>query len=242
MSLHDKLRNTIDTNDTPACSSAQLHSLRGQSPHPTAHHRPILTAHSPSRRPLRRDIGQATARLAKAFGMRIVALRRRPQLSSEDSILDAVYPPDKLLDLMSAADYVLVATPLTADTLGLVSADAIAAMRPEGVLINLGRGPCVDEGALASALAARRIKGAALDVFTVEPLPQDSPLWVRSTHEPAPYPSPTHPLLLPLPVRVMSCASSRGGGGTAQRRVWATGGGWGCGLVGGRCGYSRLSA
>lgn len=219
---------------------------------------------SPPPSPLKRrsDIGQAAARLARAFGMRVVALRRRPQLSSADSLTDAVYPPEKLTDLMAASDYVLVATPLTPETLGIISAEAIAAMKPDGVLINLGRGPCVDEGALAKcafcavcvlrfacrggecfvglralrgglgwggarcaaaaaaeraaagtspalpccaarrratrlsdalttplanhrntlspparALSERRIKGAALDVFTVEPLPPDSPLW-----------------------------------------------------------------
>ena len=93
-------------------------------------------------------MAQAAGRLAKAVGMRVLALRRRPQLSSEDALLDGVYPPDGLLDLMADSDYVLVATPLTPATQGMVGAAALAAMKPTAVLINLGRGPCVDEEAL----------------------------------------------------------------------------------------------
>ena len=79
--------------------------------------------------------------------------------------------------MLSTCDYVVMATPLTDETRGMFDEAAIAALRPHAVFINLGRGPCVDEAALAAALTERRIKGAALDVFTVEPLPADSPLW-----------------------------------------------------------------
>jgi phosphoglycerate dehydrogenase-like enzyme len=78
---------------------------------------------------------------------------------------------------MRRADDVVVATPLTADTRGLVSQAAIGAMKPGAVLVNVGRGPVVDEAALARALTERRIRGAALDVFETEPLPAGSPLW-----------------------------------------------------------------
>jgi phosphoglycerate dehydrogenase-like enzyme len=90
---------------------------------------------------------------------------------------DAVYTPDQICDLMAASDYVVAATPYTPETDKLVSAAAIAAMRPTGVFINLGRGRCVDEDALVEALTHRRIRGAALDVFATEPLPAASPLW-----------------------------------------------------------------
>lgn len=126
------------------------------------------------------DIGQATARLARAFKMRVVALRRRAELSAEEraeGVLDALYTPAQLLDLMTASDYVVAATPWTPQTNKIISRDAIAAMRPNGVLVNVGRGKCVDEEALIEALTERRIRGAALDVFAAEPLPAASPLW-----------------------------------------------------------------
>lgn len=78
---------------------------------------------------------------------------------------------------MAASDYVVAATPWTPDTDKLVSAAAIAAMKPNAVFVNVGRGKCVDEEALIEALSARRIRGAALDVFATEPLPASSPLW-----------------------------------------------------------------
>ncbi len=75
------------------------------------------------------------------------------------------------------SDYVVCSTPYTPATHELVSAAAIAAMKPEAVLINVGRGKCVDEPALIRALQEGKIRGAGLDVFYTEPLPADSPLW-----------------------------------------------------------------
>ncbi|EFJ46809.1 hypothetical protein VOLCADRAFT_92635, partial [Volvox carteri f. nagariensis] len=126
------------------------------------------------------DIGQACGRLAKAFRMRVVALRRRVELSAEEQaagVVDKVFPPDQLQALMSVSDYVVMATPYTPGTHRMVDAAAIAAMRPHAVFINVGRGKCVDEAALVEALQGGRIRGAALDVFDTEPLPPDSPLW-----------------------------------------------------------------
>ncbi|KAF8058054.1 ddh [Scenedesmus sp. PABB004] len=126
------------------------------------------------------DIGRATAVLAKAFRMRVVALRRNTTLSAEEQaegVVERMYSPAQLPELMAASDYVVVATPHTPATDKLVSAAAIAAMKPTGVLVNVGRGKCVDEEALIEALRARRIRGAALDVFATEPLPPESPLW-----------------------------------------------------------------
>jgi phosphoglycerate dehydrogenase-like enzyme len=123
------------------------------------------------------DIGRAVAERAHRLGMRVLALRRRPALSAGDPWVDETLPPGALLSLMRRADDVVVATPLTPETRGLVGETAIGAMKPGAVLVNLGRGPVVDEPALVRALAERRIRGAALDVFETEPLPAGHALW-----------------------------------------------------------------
>jgi phosphoglycerate dehydrogenase-like enzyme len=79
--------------------------------------------------------------------------------------------------MIGRCDYVALALPLTSETRGLFGAREVAAMKPSAVLINVGRGPTLDEPALVAALEARRIRGAALDVFAEEPLPAQSPLW-----------------------------------------------------------------
>src|SRR5262249_27723996 len=86
----------------------------------------------------------------------------------------------QLKELMAASDYVLVATPLTAETRGLIGEGEIAAMKPSAVIINIGRGPVIDEAALIRALEPGRIRGAALDVFNSEPLPAGHPFWKMS--------------------------------------------------------------
>jgi phosphoglycerate dehydrogenase-like enzyme len=103
--------------------------------------------------------------------MRIVALRRRPELFEKDPLVDQSFAPSQLNELMAASDYILLATPLTDDTRGMIGAAQIAAMKPTSVLINVGRGAVVDEAALIKALDDGKIRGAALDVFAVEPLP-----------------------------------------------------------------------
>ncbi len=123
------------------------------------------------------EIGQATAALAKAFGMRILALRRRPEFSRGDTNVDEILPGDRLLDLLVRSDYVVVAAPLTAQTRGLIGRAELAALKPTAVLINVGRGPIIDEAALVETLQTGGIRGAALDVFEVEPLPAASPLY-----------------------------------------------------------------
>ena len=110
------------------------------------------------------DIGKAAARLAEALGMRTIGLRRA----------DGPKPKRELLE---RADYVVVATPLTPETRGIIGAAELRAMKAEAVLINVGRGPLVDEAALVDALRERRIGGAALDVFDEEPLPQGHPFY-----------------------------------------------------------------
>jgi phosphoglycerate dehydrogenase-like enzyme len=123
------------------------------------------------------DIGRAVAARLKPLGTEILALRRRPELAARDPLVKEVLPPERLLDLVTRADDVVVAMPLTPETRGFVGREAIAAMKRTAVLVNVGRGPVVDEGALVDALEQRRIRGAALDVFETEPLPAGSPLW-----------------------------------------------------------------
>ncbi|HBY61793.1 MAG TPA: hydroxyacid dehydrogenase, partial [Solibacterales bacterium] len=123
------------------------------------------------------EIGRATAARAKAFGMKVLALRRRAHLSEDDPLVDQVIAHEHILDMAAASDYLLAAAPLTPKTRGLVSAGVIAAMKPRAVFLNLGRGPVVDEAALIAALRENRIRGAALDVFETEPLPAGHPFY-----------------------------------------------------------------
>ena len=123
------------------------------------------------------DIGKACAWRAKAMGMKVLALRRSPERSAGDPHVDYVYGWDARLEMIAASDYVVAAAPLTAETQGMISDTEFAAMKPTGVMINVGRGPVIDEPAMIRALESGRIKGAGLDVTSVEPLPADSPLY-----------------------------------------------------------------
>ena len=124
-------------------------------------------------------IGKACAKLAKVYGMKVIALRRRPYLSRDDVNCSVIYGTDKgsLNKLMSEADYIVCSAPSTVDTRGMVNAEAFEHVKKNAVFINLGRGPVVDENALIAALKDGRLKGAALDVFTEEPLPASSEFW-----------------------------------------------------------------
>lgn len=119
-------------------------------------------------------IGTAVARIAKAFGMHVLGLRRGP---IKDPDVDERYGPEGLHELLARSDYVVLALPLTATTEGLVGAEALRAMKDTAVLINVARGPVVDEAALVASLRSRSIRAAVLDVFAKEPLEADSPLW-----------------------------------------------------------------
>ena len=125
------------------------------------------------------DIGRACAKLAHVYGMRVVALRRNPDLCQGDPLCDKVIPSttEALNELMSESDYILVSAPLTDDTRGLIGREQFGHAKDQAVFINLGRGPVVDEDALIGALKSGKLKGAALDVFTEEPLPERSELW-----------------------------------------------------------------
>jgi phosphoglycerate dehydrogenase-like enzyme len=120
-------------------------------------------------------IGTRLARLARAFDMRVLAVRRRPSTAAD--VADRVLVQDQLHEVLPEADFVALTCPLNAETAGMVGAGAFAAMRPSAYLINVARGRVVDEPALISALERGRIAGAALDCFRDEPLPPQSPLW-----------------------------------------------------------------
>lgn len=121
-------------------------------------------------------IGAEVARLASAFGMRVIATRRRHDLPAVPG-LSEVLPPSALHDLLAQADVVVVAAPLTAETHGLMGPGEFARMKPGAVLVNVGRGRIVDRDALVASLRSGHLGGAALDVFHEEPLPADDPLW-----------------------------------------------------------------
>jgi D-2-hydroxyacid dehydrogenase (NADP+) len=122
------------------------------------------------------SIGARVAHMASALGMRVIAVREHVEKGRPEGV-DRVFPPSELNDLLSQSDYVVVAAPLIGPTRSLIDAARLSMMRPSAYLINVGRGPQVDETALVEALRKRQIAGAALDVFEREPLPPDSPLW-----------------------------------------------------------------
>lgn len=135
-------------------------------------------------------IGREIARLARAFGLRILAVKSRPDVRADRSyrlpgtgdpegvIPDVLAGVDALDQLLPAADYVVLSMPLTSATRGLIDARRIALLGPRRAwLINVARGPLADEAALAEALRAGVLGGAVLDVFGTEPLPADSPFW-----------------------------------------------------------------
>ena len=120
------------------------------------------------------DIGRAIARVATAVGMRVTGVNRSGRAVPG---IDRVWRLGGLTRALAAADFVVLAVPLTRDTRGLIDARALAAMRPSAWLLNVARGPIVAEDALVRALTERRIGGAVLDVFDEEPLPPAHPLW-----------------------------------------------------------------
>jgi phosphoglycerate dehydrogenase-like enzyme len=123
------------------------------------------------------DIGRVVASHARALGMRVRALRRNPSAPAGPPVPDEMLPPERLADLMALSDDIVVATPLTSETRGLIGEREIGAMKPTGVLINVGRGAVVQEAPLVDALRRRAIRGAALDVFETEPLPPGHPFY-----------------------------------------------------------------
>ena len=120
------------------------------------------------------DIGRAIARAARGFGMRVVGVSRRGTRVAEAA---RVYTTRDIREAVAAADFIALAVPLTEATRGLIGAAELTAMRPSAWLINVARGPIVDQAALLEALRGGRLGGAVLDVFDDEPLPPGHPLW-----------------------------------------------------------------
>ena len=135
------------------------------------------------------SIGRETARLAQAFGMRVLALKRDPRnrrdegwcpagLGDPDGIIpEAFFGSEQRVEILRASDFITVTLPGTKHTQKFIGAAEIAAMRPGAYIVNIGRGEVIDETALIDALRAGRIGGAGLDVFEKEPLPKESPIW-----------------------------------------------------------------
>lgn len=120
------------------------------------------------------SIGQLLAKKAKAFDMRVVGLKRHPEALPD---YDEVRPLDQLEVSLGEADYVVLLAPLTPSTRGMLGEKELRLLKPTAVLINAARGPLVEEAALLRALQEKWFRGAGLDVFSKEPLPEDSPLW-----------------------------------------------------------------
>lgn len=120
-------------------------------------------------------IGRAITSQLRANGLTVTGVGRTAR--SDDPTFGDVHACQELPDLVGAADYVVLAAPLTEQTRGLVDATTLARFAPTARLINVGRGELVDADDLVDALSAGRLAGAALDVFTTEPLPDGSPLW-----------------------------------------------------------------
>jgi phosphoglycerate dehydrogenase-like enzyme len=120
-------------------------------------------------------VGSALATRARALGMTVRAVCRRPR--TDPAPAHAVWPLDRLGDLAAASDALVLAAPHTAATRAMIGGEVIARMPRHSVLVNLGRGALVDEPALITALERGAIAGAGLDVFVEEPLPPENPLW-----------------------------------------------------------------
>jgi len=136
------------------------------------------------------SIGRELARLARAFGMQVLATKRdamhpaglpeyvEPGTGDPEGVLvHRLYPSLALKSMVKDCDYIVVLAPLTAETVNMVNAEVLSAVKPGAVLINMARGGIVDEAALLEALKSGTLGGAAFDVFAEEPLPEDSPLW-----------------------------------------------------------------
>lgn len=136
------------------------------------------------------SIGREIARIAKAFGMDVLATKRNVKQPLEageftpdgtgdpdGTLVDRLYPPEATRSMVTLCDFVVILLPVTPETTKFIDADILSAMKKSAVLINMARGAVVDEEAMIKVLQAGQIAGAGLDVFTQEPLPPTSPLW-----------------------------------------------------------------
>lgn len=119
-------------------------------------------------------IGEHIARLARAFGLHVIGVRRTAVKTEH---VDEMHTPEELIQLLPRCDWLVLACPLNDETRGLVNAELLARLPRGARLINIGRGEVIDEPALIEALQSGQLAGAYLDVFAKEPLPAESPLW-----------------------------------------------------------------
>ena len=119
-------------------------------------------------------IGTEVARLASAFGMRVIGTKRRPTPVAN---VAEVLPGERTRDVMAQSDFVLLLLPATKETDKFINAERLSWMKPTAWLLNFGRGHIIDDDDLVAAVKARKIAGAVLDVFRQEPLPAEHPFW-----------------------------------------------------------------
>ena len=119
--------------------------------------------------------GRRLAEVLRVFKGRILATDMFP--SDKPEYVEALWPAERLHDLLAQSDIVILAAPLTSTTRGMIDAAALAAMKPGSILINVARGPLVVESAMVDSLRSGHLAGAGLDVTEIEPLPPASPLW-----------------------------------------------------------------
>ncbi len=120
-------------------------------------------------------IGQRTAQIASALGMKVWGIRRNPAEKAEG--IEKMVGPEELDQLLPEADFIVLTVPETPETLHMIDAKAFDKMKSGAYIVNIGRGGTIDEQAMIEALQSGKLGGAGLDVFETEPLPEDSPLW-----------------------------------------------------------------
>jgi phosphoglycerate dehydrogenase-like enzyme len=120
------------------------------------------------------DLGRCTARLLQAFGARVRGLRR---VAAPVPEMPEMHGADALPEFLAGLEVLVIAAPLTPETRGMIGPAELGRLAPGCLLVNVGRGPIVEEAALVAALQSGHLGGAALDVFDTEPLPPSSPLW-----------------------------------------------------------------
>lgn len=123
-------------------------------------------------------IGTQVASRAKCMGMKVLATRRSAKVREQSvGCFDEVFPRNALLEMLGESDFVVLALPLTAESRNLISERELRAMKPTAIIVNIGRGPIIDEPVLTRALKEGWIAGAGLDVFETEPMPPENELW-----------------------------------------------------------------
>ena len=124
------------------------------------------------------SIGRETARFAKAFGMRVVGVKRTIEgETATDHNVDELVSASRFAEMLPRAEFLVLVAPHTSETQGVLGGRELAALPRGAVVINIGRGALIDESAMVDALRSGHLGGAALDVFETEPLPEESPLW-----------------------------------------------------------------